>query len=77
MSPKPAPPLCALAPSGCFRHAAVLATDIDQSDPFRYSPVCKVHMRVAITRGLKRSALLPSGYRQPVSILPLEGEPRP
>jgi len=61
----------------CFRHASVLSTDVDASDPAGFVPVCKVHLREAITRGLERAAERPAGYRTPVMILPLDTRSRP
>jgi hypothetical protein len=56
----------------CFRRASVLVTDVEPRDQLAYIPVCKVHLRQAITRGLVRAASRPAGYRMPIMILPLD-----
>lgn len=59
----------------CHRRASVLSTDVARGDPYAYTPVCKVHLRQAITRGLQRAASHPAGYRVPIMILPLDEAP--
>jgi hypothetical protein len=75
--PKPEPPMCRaplynLPGESCFRHAALLSTDVDPKDPHGYVPVCKVHHRLAISDGLRRMVQQPAGYRVPMLILPLD-----